>query len=118
MSNSGAVTNNAINGSIIGTSTVTGIGTGHLSNVPAIYSMGSHTHSFGNIQAYTVIDITYNTSFKVSKGNEEVIEVKDNAIKLNETDKVDITELLSVFKYIKDDYPNLYADLILKGIIK
>lgn len=112
-------TNNAVmNGSIIGTSQVTGIGTSHITNLPSIYSMGSHSHNFGNIQAYTVIDITYNTSFKVSKGNEEVFEVKDNAIKLNETDKVEITELLSIFKYIKDDYPNLYADLILKGIIK
>ena len=122
MASLGSVTNNVINNASTNKSShVTGIGgmNGTINTSPSVYTtLGAHHHAFGTLNPATVIDLTYMKSFNVMKDGVEVLVIKENAINLNEIDKLDISELISVFKYIKEDYPNLYADLILKGIIK
>lgn len=43
---------------------------------------------------------------------------QDNEILLDNGDRIAAEELVSTFKYLKEDHPNVFADLILKGIIK
>lgn len=93
----------------------------HNQNANYISTVGSHAHTFTgymNINPSLHIDMNYNKKIICVKEGKEVLEVHEGMLKLNEVDTLEIEELLSVFKYIKSDYPNLYADLILKGIIK
>ncbi len=54
----------------------------------------------------------------ITKDGKKHTVIENNELKLNETDSIDICEVLNVFEYMKKEYPGLYADLILKGIIK
>lgn len=101
-------------------SVVSGIGSSYNShnhiNIP-----GNHTHTLTgwmNMNPALHVDMNYNKKIICVKEGKEVLEVKDGMLKLNEVDNLELEELLQVFQYIKTDYPNLYADLILKGIIK
>ncbi|WNA15936.1 hypothetical protein XaC1_293 [Xanthomonas phage XaC1] len=63
---------------------------------------GSHTHNWvGNSPAKQWIKIN-----------------QDNEIELDNGDRIAVEELVSTFKYLKEEHPNVFADLILKGIIK
>lgn len=120
------MSNTTINATLYGTGTGTpSIGSGNIISTPSVYQVasGAHTHTINQVfnqqmHPYTIISMDYTQNFYFQKDGNEVLKIKDNQIKLNETDKLEVTELVSVFKYIKEDYPNLYADLILKGIIK
>lgn len=93
----------------------------HNHNTNYITTGGSYSHGLSgymNINPSLHIDMNYNKKIICVKEGKEVLEVQEGMLKLNEVDTLEIEELLSVFKYIKSDYPNLYADLILKGIIK
>ena len=115
--------------------------TSSILNGSIINGIGSHTHTVSNphnvsnqnINPYNIshtltgystyqpalhIDINHSKKMALSKDGVQVIEIDNGELKINEVDKLDLAELLSVFQYIKTDYPNLYADLILKGIIK
>lgn len=102
-------------------------------NPNTIHNPGNHTHTIQNLNPYNIsntltgystyqpalyIDINHSKKMALSKDGVQVIEIDNGELKINEVDKLELTELLSVFQYIKSDYPNLYADLILKGIIK
>lgn len=116
--------------STTGNVTITGAHT-HAVNGSIVNSIGSplthhttntvHAHQFGNFMNMNPslhVDMNYNKKIICVKEGKEILEVKDGMLKLNEIDTLEVEELLSVFQYIKSDYPNLYADLILKGIIK
>lgn len=115
-------TNNMVNGTILNGSITTGIGT-HTHTITS-----PHTITNTHLNPYNVsstwhepslyIDINNGKKMSLVKSGIEIVQIVNGELKLNEVEKIELTELLSIFNYIKSDYPNVYADLILKGIIK
>ena len=89
------------------------------SNIGNFISTSSHHHGINSYVPNTIILNMENTkSVKVINGDDDILIIKDSHIVINNTDKFDIKELTNIFEYIKSDYPRVYSDLILKGIIK
>lgn len=102
--------------------TTSSVNPAYTSTAHPLSTMGAHTHTITNHSTYyqnMVVQVGHSTCTLTSVTNEDLVHIdKEGNIKLTEVDSLPVFELLNTFKYIQEEYPRVYADLILRGIIK